>query len=504
MRKLTFILATALMGLALSCNKQEQNNGGDDKKTPAGGNTPIELKADTTTPEMNTDTQNSEVLNLTWNATTNMGTGARVSYSVLIDTKGGNLESAYEIPLGPSITSHTFTAGELNRIIKEEFDHANGDVVEMDFVVYATIASTEVEDVVSNRVTVTLTAFEPKASILYMIGSATSAGWDLASAVEMSPIEGEDGGFTWSGELMGGELKFLTTKDGWVPSYNKGEDDEHLYYRDHLWDDPTTGERVDDEALPHVDTPDDKFIIAEQGNYKIVLNIDKLTISITKTGGPKYFSMYIFGSALSKSPVAMYRSGYAFFKGIVSGGGSFHFTADVNNNKDFYYAAGDGEDLTDKSVSQTSYTEWHLPAGPYKVSLYAKEGKEAAYIVPFTPFTEMFLIGSACDAGWDIANALPMNPLPTNVFTWTGKLKEGELKFTCDKSTDWYGAWFMADAAGKAPTGEEESIIFLDKSRAETATMGIKELDQKWNIPAAGTYEITLDQVNETIIIKKK
>ena len=157
MRKLTFILATALMGLALSCNKQEQNNGGDDKKTPAGGNTPIELKADTTTPEMNTDTQNSEVLNLTWNATTNMGTGARVSYSVLIDTKGGNLESAYEIPLGPSITSHTFTAGELNRIIKEEFDHANGDVVEMDFVVYATIASTEVEDVVSNRVTVTLT-----------------------------------------------------------------------------------------------------------------------------------------------------------------------------------------------------------------------------------------------------------------------------------------------------------------------------------------------------------
>ena len=85
-----------------------------------------------------------------------------------------------------------------------------------------------------------------------------------------------------------------------------------------------------------------------------------------------------------------------------------------------------------------------------------------------------------------------------------GKLKEGELKFTCDKSTDWYGAWFMADAAGKAPTGEEESIIFLDKSRAETATMGIKELDQKWNIPAAGTYEITLDQVNETIIIKKK
>ncbi|MBR1573948.1 MAG: SusF/SusE family outer membrane protein [Bacteroidales bacterium] len=502
MKKIALILAAALMGLAISCKKENQNDNG---KTPSGGeNTPIELNADVTAPEMNTDTQNTEVVNLTWNATTNMGTGARVNYSLLLDTKGGNLETAYEIPLGTAVTSYAFTAGALNTIIKEEFDVENGASIELDVVVYATIASEEVADVVSNRVTLTLTAFEPKASVLYMIGSATSAGWDLASAVEMSPIEGEDGGFTWSGELMGGELKFLTTKDGWVPSYNKGKDDEHLYYRDHLWDDPTTGERVDDEALPHVDTPDDKFIIAEQGNYKIVLNIDKLTITITKTGGPKYFSMYIFGSALSDSPVAMYRSGYAFFKGVVSNDGYFHFTADVNNNKDFYYAAGDGEDLSDHSVNQTSYTEWRLPVGYYKISLYAKEGKEAAYIVPFEPFSEMYLIGSACDAGWDIANALPMTAAGSGKFTWTGKLKEGELKFTCDKSTDWYGAWFMADEAGKTPTGEEETIIFLDKSRAETATMGIKELDQKWNISAAGTYEITLDQVKETIIIKKK
>ena len=85
------------------------------------------------------------------------------------------------------------------------------------------------------------------------------------------------------------ELKFLVTRDGWVPSYGR-LDDTHLYLRDHLWNDPDTGERVDDESLPHVDTPDEKFVIAEQGNYKIELNIEKLTITITKTNTPHFES----------------------------------------------------------------------------------------------------------------------------------------------------------------------------------------------------------------------
>ena len=501
MKKFLFILAAAA-AMTISC-KKDNPQGQDGKDTPAGGNTPIELKASSTTPAMDTDNQNNEVLTLTWNATTNMGTGARVSYSVLIDKKGGSFEAPYEIALGPNVTEQVFTAGELNKIIKEDFDVANGESVEFDFLVLATIASTEVDDVLSNKVTITLKAFEPKPTDLYMIGSATAAGWDLANAIAMTPIEGEDGGFSWSGELFGGELKFLVTRDGWVPSYGR-LDDTHLYLRDHLWNDPDTGERVDDESLPHVDTPDEKFVIAEQGNYKIELNIEKLTITITKTGGPKYFSMYIFGGGVEGAPIKMYRSGYAFFTFLKSNNAWVHFTADVNNNKDFYYAVEEEQSLDNNKVSQSTWHEWHLPEGLYHVSLYAKEGKEAAYFVPFTPYEQLYLIGSACDAGWDIANALPMTKASATTQTWTGTLKAGELKFTCDKSTDWFGAWYLASEANKAPAGEEEPLIFIDKARPETATMGIKELDQKWNITEEGQYEITLMQDKETVIIKKK
>ena len=342
MKKFLFGAAAMLLVFA-SCTKPEDDN-------PSGGqpsdkeNTPIVLKASTTSPTMDKDHQDDDVLTLEWNATTNMGTGARVEYSILVDRKGGSFESAYEVSLGPNVTSFSFTARELSEMAKEQFGIQNDESIDVDVCIYATIKSNEVDDVISNKVTITLKAFEPKPSVLYLIGSATEAGWDQSKAPEMTPIDGEDGGFTWAGELFSGELKFLVTKDSWVPSYGPGETEGTLSYRDHLWEDEN-GNRVDDESQPHVDTPDPKFIIAEQGNYKIVLNIEKLTITITKTGGPKYFTMYTIGSALDGT-YEMFRSGYAFLAGITFKEGKFHFNEKADDSGDAYYAASEGQALS--------------------------------------------------------------------------------------------------------------------------------------------------------------
>ena len=500
-----FLIAAVLLAALCACNKPGDDN--SDGKTTGNGNTPITLTASTTTPVMDKDHQSDEALTLSWNATTNMGTGARIEYSVLIDRKGGNFENGYEANLGTGVTSLTLTALELNKIAKEELGLENDQRTELDVCIYATIKSSEVDDVVSNKVTITVTPFEPKPSVLYLIGSATSAGWDLSKAPEMSPIDGEDGGFTWSGELFAGELKFMVTTDGWIPSYNKGDEDGTLYYRDHLWDDPDTGQRVDDESLPHVDSPDNKFIIAEQGNYKIVLNIEKLTITITKTGGPKYFSMYMVGSALGE-PVEMFRSGYAFIAGhYFDRSGNFHYNVSADGSGDSYFAAAAGQDMSSTSVSQTTNAEWSVSADKmYHMYLYAREGKEKAFHVAYEPYQEMWVIGSACDAGWDIANALPMTRKDQWTQTWEGNLKAGELKFTCDRSTDWYGAWYLAKTTNKVPAGEAEPMVFIDKASDAVAATGIKELDQKWIITdeTAGYYRITLDQKSETVIIKKQ
>ena len=125
--------------------------------------------------------------------------------------------------------------------------------------------------------------------------------------------------------------------------------------------------------------------------------------------------------------------------------------------------------------------------------------------MPFTPYDQLWIIGSATEAGWDIANAVPMTKKSEWEQTWQGNLKAGELKFTCDCSTDWFGAWFLAETVNKVPTGEPEHMIFIDKASDAVAATGIKELDQKWIITddTAGYYTITLNQQTEMVTIKK-
>lgn len=65
------------------------------------------------------------------------------------------------------------------------------------------------------------------ATDLYLIGDATSAGWTIESAVQMYDTVTPNV-FTWTGDLKIGELKFLTQKDAWIPSYGPVTIDEEM------------------------------------------------------------------------------------------------------------------------------------------------------------------------------------------------------------------------------------------------------------------------------------
>lgn len=493
MKKLLFIGALALCFIT-SCQK-------DSKDQPQGGDT-ITLTASNNCPSMSPATQKNKVLTLTWTPADNKGTGARIEYSILIDKQGGNFEDAYELELGSNVTEYKFTAKDLNTLTIRKFGAKPGDKVNVDMCVYAAIKSEEVSDVVSNLVTIELTSFEPVVEDLYLIGSATSAGWSLDQAIQMDKIDGEDGGFQWAGELGAGEFKFLVSTDDWVPGYGK-EDDTHMYYREYAWLDEN-GNPTYDESKKVTDTRDDKFVCTDQGNYLIMLNINSLEISITKTAGPKYFEMYLAGSAFETTE-KMYRCGYAFLASKSNLNGNMHFSNLSDDSGDKYYSAEatPGELV---SLVQTPGYEWTFNGANsiYRVSMYTKEGKEQAAVVAAQPYEQVYIIGSSCDAGWTIAEALPMTKGSNGIQTWSGSLKVGELKFTCDKNSDWYGAWYLASTEHKAPAGVEEPMIFLDKSRPETAAFGAKEFDQKWDIPEDGNYDITLDQFKNTVIIRKK
>lgn len=66
----------------------------------------------------------------------------------------------------------------------------------------------------------------------------------------------------------------------------------------------------------------------------------------------------------------------------------------------------------------------------------------------------------------------------------------------------------MPTVADRQPTGETEPMLFLDKSsdafKAQYPDVMVGGIDLKWKITTAGSYKITLNQLEETISIVKQ
>lgn len=94
-----------------------------------------------------------------------------------------------------------------------------------------------------------------------------------------------------------------------------------------------------------------------------------------------------------------------------------------------------------------------------------------------------------------IDNYAYFTKLKTGQYVFNGTLNAGELKFSLDKQADWNGAWFLAGEAGKAPAGNKEQMVYNYPGAGA---------DYKWKITEAGAYTIELNQLTETVIIRKQ
>ena len=123
--------------------------------------------------------------------------------------------------------------------------------------------------------------------MIYLIGSATPAGWTLSNATPMTA--GSDAyTFTWEGELKAGELKFTCDKKGdwmgaWFMASEAGKAPEGVTERILFVDKSSDwcksqylGVNVGDGGF------DQKWNITEAGTYSITLNQLKETVTIVK------------------------------------------------------------------------------------------------------------------------------------------------------------------------------------------------------------------------------
>ncbi len=73
--------------------------------------------------------------------------------------------------------------------------------------------------------------------------------------------------------------------------------------------------------------------------------------------------------------------------------------------------------------------KWKITTpGAYKIKLDISANTIS--IQPFTPFPQVWMVGDATPAGWNIDNPTPMVADPVNPykFTWSGPLTAGEFK----------------------------------------------------------------------------
>ena len=487
---LTLAAAGALMLTSCIDNNYMELDKGRDELT---------LKSDVTEIVLKEINYSATAINLEWSTGHNFKTGNKIYYTLEIAPSGSDFSKTYKaVDNQLQVYQWSKTVEELNDIIRNNFGKAS-----QSYQARVRASVPDCDEVQESIVEFSASTYEPVTKTLYIIGDAAPNGWSADNAAEMTRTS--NGVFTWQGNMREGNFKFITTLGQFLPSYNKGIDGK-LVFRD-----------SDDD-------PDEQFHIDEAYTYKVDVNLLTGAISWGKSEAetPAYDNLYLVGNMTGWSFEAMQKDlldPFLFRMGrYFDQGGEFKFGTVNGSWENMLKATSPNASITDASMQFISGFDpddkWFMKdeeAGKaYKICVDIRKGKERMMMREFVPYECIYLVGSACSAGWDLSNAVPMNVDASNpyILTWEGGLNEGELKFTCDKKSDWNGAWFLADKGGKNPTGEQERLLFVDKSdewfKSQYLEIGIGDIDQKWQIPSAGTYSITLDQLNETVSIVKK
>ena len=343
-------------------------------------------------------------------------------------------------------------------------------------------------------VSVCVSAMMAHPSRMYLIGSATSAGWSLDNAALM--VTDSDGVYEWIGDLNDGELKFLETPN-WMPSYGPAANGDSL----------ASGAMT--KRVEELQDNDNKYAVAA-GRYSIHIDLTgenpQLTVAdgtgLEDKGYSTYYPevLYAIGNATLagwtiEDAIEMRET--AFNSGLYRAKFALH-TGELKFLKQRNWGAGFGATVANDSV---------YDAGVYSIA--ALDDSDKKFAVALTEETEfevevsavdstmtltvaypehMYIIGTAVGGwSWD-DNAQAMTMSEEGVFTWEGTLLGGEMKFFVEKD-------FGVTSYGAATAGQEIATIGeypIEKLDAE---------DKKFIAPTDASVALTLDLKQKKLFV---
>ncbi|MBN8879188.1 MAG: SusF/SusE family outer membrane protein [Sphingobacteriales bacterium] len=473
-------LTLAFLLLFFSCKKV-------DKMELNKGDNPLTLSADKSSVVLEEKNRSADAVILNWTSGSNKGTNASISYTLKIDKQGNNFSQAITEEMGKAVLTRKYSVNDLNDLVTSHWSTTPGAEVTLEAKVILAVSNDPRLTDSSNVFVFKVKTYQPVSTTLYLIGDAAPNGWDNNQAEALSPSLSEPGVFTWQGQLRAGDFKFITTLGQFLPSYNKGTDVDHLIYR-----------TSDSE-------PDDKFTNISQGMYNITVNLLNLTISVTAANTPPYTRLWMLGDAVptgwnidNPSEMRVDSSNmFVFTYNEILNAGEFKIPVATGNfSTDYYMPLTNHPAITETSVqlvpNGSPDNKWQITnPGPYKIKLDLQN--QTIQIKPFTPYTNIWMVGDATPAGWNIDNPQPMTPVAGNPyeFTYTGPMSVGEFKFPL-ATGNWGCDYFMPVINGSGPGSTQMKFVASGSP------------DFKWKIAQAGNYKITINQLYETISIVKQ
>jgi len=233
--------------------------------------------------------QADSVLTFTWTATEyNLSDLEYTNYSLQMASADSNFSNSIEL-VNQTTTSYQTTVGALNTKIQNVFGAVPDSSNKFEFRVLAYVnTDSDYSDAYSTVLNVGYTPYSTIIIVppIYMLGSATEAGWDNTLALEMTHLDGAK--FSITATLTAGTdmfLKFISDLGAWAPQW--GTDAEGTSESGNLVYRPTE-DVADPPAIPAPDVTGEYLIIADTAN---------LTYSITLASDVTVPPIYMLGSA---------------------------------------------------------------------------------------------------------------------------------------------------------------------------------------------------------------
>ncbi len=475
------ILVMAFLSMLLWPSCMKHNEPQYDK-----GGVPLDMQVSAASVVLEQKNAAADAVAFTWTTGSNFGTNAAISYVFQMAKKGDRFSNAITENLGKVVLSKVYSNAALNDSLLHHWHATPGAATELEARVIAIVDADGIPADTSETVSITVTPYQPVSTTLFLLGDAAPNGWDNNKATPLIASETDATTFTWQGNLKSGELKFITTLGKFLPSYNKGANENSLLLR------------TDDAQ------PDDKFLVTTPGAYDITLNLLDLTITIKQSEFPPYARLWLLGDAVptgwnidQPSEMRVDSSNLFVFRyNEILKAGEFKIPTSTGDfGTDYYMPLTNHPAITETGVQLvpggSPDNKWKIiNPGPYKITLDLQ--KLTIDIKPFVPYTKVWMVGDATPAGWNIDSPTPLVADPTDpyVFTYTGEMKAGEFKFPLGTG-NWGGDYFM-------PVKN-----YQDLSVTHMKFIPKGDPDYKWKIVTPGNYKIVINQLYETISITK-